>query len=765
MPEIDCLAATFLQRRHGEPVLSKNKNEPGLAKPAKALRAFLGLLCLSAAWPSSVVLAAEVAWEKEILLGVPGEPGTSYIADLDGDGRDELLMLSGPVQIHLGTPQITTLSMLGALPDGGWGLRSAHHFDAPLREALILRRPGGDAIAFPWRAGQVSCCEADRLDIYSGWPPRLEHSVGSEGASQFTGMGDIAGDGDIEWLEYGRGAAPQYAYEVRLRALPDGRIKWRAPFNGLVQTIDDLDPAKGQEIVVLTSREGLVVLSGASGLPLGSSPSLSNLASAATGNFDADPATREIGHFDGTTMHTVVTAPVSIQDFFWVADGSSSLTAWLPFDLDSDGRDEMLISAGSSVRIIDPVTGALRTQGLGTQSDRAFQAGDVLPRPGEELLQVAAPSPSVWDSGEPWAITVRDPGSFEMLHSVPGYREQTIVPALGDVDGVAGLEVVIALPSARGIRLEVRGLPDGQLLREAEFLHPDGALRAAATRLVVESPKAQRPARIALITGSANASRMRWLDGASLAVLGEYLLQDAVGNVLAPMDVRLADIDSDETPDLLFSSRLGQGIYLHRLDAATGRLLWSAQGADPESLDRGTRANLAIRQLTAAGPSQAFLWSGQRLYLIDAGSGQLLSAHHLASTDASLLSPIESAGKCQFGLRSLWGLSRWNCDTLEHEGRLDLYYADRSPLWMDFADDLDGGYLSLEGDRLLELSGRGTIRRSLALLPAAKAGIRADGIQHLRSGDTRVLVLAVQGGVHVMQLNGVRLFDSSFERH
>lgn len=357
-------------------------------------------------WPAS-------AMPDRVGRNAPGLFATPVFGDVNGDGRDELVVASNAGLVEL------------RLPDGR-GLR--------------------------------------------GWPQRL-NGARRAGFGRL-GLADVDGDGNRDVVvatDRGfPGPARLYAFSATGNALPGWTIDLPEPVNGGV-AFADLDNTPGVEVAIAgIGGHGQIGIYGAGGRPLPGWPVTADKTSFDQGvvlaDIDGDerPELLALGtraeYEGGARLVAYTLEGKSLAGFPWELPGTDAYAGGLTVaDLDLDGRNEILLSVGGRAQVL-----GLETNGI------ASRRGAPWPRSGHGLDGEDLPHPR---AGTPSSAAPRkqDPvGPPAPL--VPGVERLELPRDLASsLDPKRTLSFVLHRPAAAHLEVvdvrgdKVRTLLDGKL--------------------------------------------------------------------------------------------------------------------------------------------------------------------------------------------------------------------------------------------------------------------------------------------------------------
>jgi outer membrane protein assembly factor BamB/predicted Ser/Thr protein kinase len=177
---------------------------------------------------------------------IPPSYSTPTVADLDGDGHDEVVVLpwaAGPLELRALDDLARRASF--DLPDGGWARPVAADLDADARPELVLGLHDGLALALDLAAGRLR--------------ERWRRDLGGRILNPPT-VADLDADGRPELLATAHAGERQ---DLVLLAGDDGRELWRRPGEGGrlgAPQLHDLDGDGAPEILVATHDRGVAAL-------------------------------------------------------------------------------------------------------------------------------------------------------------------------------------------------------------------------------------------------------------------------------------------------------------------------------------------------------------------------------------------------------------------------------------------------------------------------------------------------------------------------
>ena len=475
--------------------------------------------------------------------------------DVDGDEVDDL--------VFIGTTLGQVMFVLGQTAAGTLAFKQANLLPG---EPAIVR-----LLAWPSKDGAIVIAieDAGRAVIHSGVPLLEQRHFAIDSNALSAAVGDVNGDGDAEVVVLS-------ATAVRTYSLDSGEQIARFPITGARDiALAQLDADAAQEIILAGPGPNIVVDGATHAIEWSYIDGFG--VRVATGHFSSDSSTQWVGAA-GWHQYSVFRAlPWSP---WWSGTTSHDISALAAGDVDSDGRDEILVGDGQSgfVHVVDSATHAERRIlshfGSGVN---AIVAVDI---DADNQQEIVFSPRSVWSGGAQVTVANGDAGTTEWRFlPAPGSYGVT---AVGDVDADGQLEVVAA-GSYEGVvpNVAIFDFESGrEEWRAPDPAPPNDALRMRVSRIALV-PKDEGGMRIVLAGTALNDGRIVVVDGGTR----EVVLQ--IGSSASrPMDSRaiqgmqVLDYDGDLVTDFavaLYASTTGaSGTQLRVFSGADGHPLWTS---------------------------------------------------------------------------------------------------------------------------------------------------------------------------------------------
>jgi hypothetical protein len=394
------------------------------------------------------------------LMNTSASLDQASIADLDGDGRNDLSYLAQEDRGQL---------LCARLQDTGGRLGPELRFELKLSRKVALaqvdKQPGREILAIDANTNRLQLLQLRRPEAKPGeLAGRLiQYGFGQEGADRDRDLdtGDLDGDGLADVVVTDPEAAQMIVYrQQRDRGLDSGSI-----YPGLVGAsqvrVADLDGNKTAEVVVLSTREKTLALSGLANerltfpasLPTESEPFAFDLADLnGDGQLEIvyvarDPGNRKSGFMLFALSRDSVTnrwRPFQFGDSTQVnLMLSATPTRLMALDANHDGRPDFLVFAG-----IDSVPQLFITDGKGIPVSTAGQGGIGLGEitPGAVFVgQLDEPAILVAWKNFARNIRVEPGGQWSVIdqYNAPESNAKIVGAATIDFDGQPGNEVVL----------------------------------------------------------------------------------------------------------------------------------------------------------------------------------------------------------------------------------------------------------------------------------------------------------------------------------
>jgi hypothetical protein len=545
------------------------------------------------AWPAP---ADALAGDWTFVPPQPARRGP-YVADLDGDGSDELVTIGLAASPNWPSPPSSI---------------SAWTFSTDSAEASLTHVGG-------------------RIDRFATAAFVVHDAPGFPGASIF-----VSGDSSNLLLR-GTNLATAATFPL---------------CNGPVVFVGDLE-GNGRLEAVESVHEAIAICDATTGETLRSVPGIALSNDIAVGQLDDDPALEIVAGgnplrvIDAATLDTewtydaiglrpsiaaaatgssarfvfensahgaviVATHPLRV-DHAIPAPANVFPVVWNLVDTDGDGASELLLvdTIDPAIHVLDPATGALR-YAIETGMGMGDPVGSVI----LAHAAVGAPQRLVWvdNAGPPWNgshlfVAAAAAGATAAVQQGEGVSSL----AVGDVDGDGADEVIAASgygATATTTRLRVLDRTTG--IEKWAIDYADGRYGWPAP-VAVAKVEANAPARIFAAKGTTIAV----FDG--VTETERYTMDRQNPSLWLPnlFLLRTADVDADGRVDLVAADS-GSGVYA--IDTATAAIEWLAmpfaeEVRDAEIVDRGAGVppDLLIVQsphiALLSGASHAVLWS------------------------------------------------------------------------------------------------------------------------------------------------------------
>lgn len=682
----------------------------------------------------------------EVFIGLAGTTGFNVIADMDGDGQDEVVMTSDRRAPTFPSETGTTFAVAGRISPGAWGLRSMLHDSLKIdAQPIVLRRAGGDAVLFYGETFSTQSGYSIDLYLMAGLPIGLQKIASGTRFTRLSAAADLDADGDFDWVESGPETQAPYEQQTRVYDLASAQLLWSRTLAGSSSTAAALDQDAALEIVIagqtgyiLDGATGATEWSYAAGLV---GPTL-------VGNFDADPASIEFtGGGPGNTVIVFGVAPYTpLTDF----NIGCCIFPAASADLDGDGVDEIVLNDWSTTKILNPVDGSIRSHLHDATAGGYLSIGNV-DASGPALVRSGN-----YAGGRGWAAKVLDPATFDVLQGVRQVPPGPLRVAIHDVDPAPGEELIVAVPitDPYGDRLEIRSADGEEVLRSVDFPNLGNPEPYIGLDIVVAQWDADVQPEIALTMSTNMGSEVRVVDSIGLQTQVQFRLQDAAnGNSdVYPITLRVTDVDADGTNELVAIDGYSSPIRLYVFDAQSGVMEWRSVAYETSG-----PAQVFVVQADADTALEMLLWTGSRLFTID-GASHVVEASQ--TVGAGLFFARDDGGECRLALvSSSNNLHRASCANPQ-------FLSLGTPLpgitrWADFALPSGGDIVAVVDDRLVYVRGNG---RSETL--ASGLGWRAGEFQRgaARSGnnDPGTVVVANDGVIRVRGL-AMPLLSDGFE--
>jgi outer membrane protein assembly factor BamB len=526
------------------------------------------------------------------------------MADIDGDGRDDLVFAASAVN--------PPLVVYGRLDDGTQGVK----------QLMPASWQGAVSRVLGWRHDGVQHVvllqDVGTLHDFSGWPLREIRSFPIVANAAHATIGDVDADGTDDLVVL-------TDTDVLAYSMSDGHLEheWPVTFSlggaGADVALAPLDADPALEIIVAGSVYGNgFVLDGATGaIDWQYEEGFGN--HVAAGHLAGDATTQWIGDA-WQAFHVFGEGPYGL---LWSATTPEDIGALATADLDGQGRDSILVGDGQwgALHVFDAAT-HLERFAIAHDADGILSAvaGD-LEGDGVPEIAFAGVRPSHGET----LLTIADSTSGATVEKyVPAGGPMTIA-AIGDIDGDGRDEVVaVETPYDTWSTVAVFDLETGaETWRSVPFpgnVYDPFSIQPAAIRLV---PHPGRPGLDIVMAGSNfYDGRIEVIDGTTMEeVFSVYGYGTGPLGSLEVRDLSLYDVDGDGIEDFIVVTNgefvESPGLQVLAFSGADGSELWTS----PSVGDSTTRARRVFVAPSASGGADIVAVANDRLYAFDAATG------------------------------------------------------------------------------------------------------------------------------------------------
>jgi hypothetical protein len=682
-------------------------------------------------------------------LGMPGETRAAA-ADLDGDGRDEVVGMSSMFSGQARTG--TAVSVQGFDASNVWTVLQLEFGDEDfLAGTVVGRRVGGDIIAAAVTRPDSGGVLRRFVDYFEGFPLVRTRSVPIESYRWPEALRDVDGDGDLDLITQG-GTGVAFAQSLRAEDLITGQQLWTHPIAVQPRTLSyvqlDADPAL--EIAIGGSQGSII--DGATGLLEWTSSTAFGLVVAGDFGPGAPPTFAtgylgDISFFRGppyalTESHEVMGDPV------------------FAINLDDDSEDELATVNGYSVAFFDrrdrdgaaTIVANLRLEEMYTKSASLSELdGD----PEPEVLALDGRAGVLQSGSERGAVF--DPISGDALADFWSQRFDAmpivVVPFSGaGAEQVALFSLVAGGGSMAGVQLLDAVTGDPGLKTDVLHQLSGGQPPSFASVQLDADPQAE------ILLG-----RRTDIESGYIALDGKTLRLQVFGP--APTDpwgprfssfVDVADVDGDGEREIVV---VDEPDRVRILDVATGAIEWESP-----SMERWVRSAQSF-QVDADPALELLIWDGKDLHVFDGATHDL--QWEIESEHFGALHAFRDQGSCRLVVIAPEAAG-------SASGALEMFDCNGAPLRelsiplvegfdQFFAVHRGDGYMFSRG-RLLRIDLETGASTTISGMVGPSAGLRRDSVvfRTTDSGDLELL-FANDGKVERLQVILPDSFADGFE--
>ncbi len=402
------------------------------------------------------------------LMNTTENLGLAQVADLDGDGRNDLSYLNAS-----DSERPFCVRLQG--PDGRLGpeLRCELAKTRGMTLANLDGKPGLELLAIEAQTGRVKVHQLQQSQTRDGElaGQLIQYGFGQSGKNRDLATGDVNGDGLIDVVVSDPDAAQMIVFVQR----PGAGLDLGSTFPGLVGAeqvrIADLDGDQRQEVVVLSTKEKTLGVSRMENGRLGFPVSLTT---------EREPAAMDVTDLDGDGRPEVVyvarersgqSSKYFLQALSRGADGATvprkfgdtenvalNLKAapdrLLALDANRDGRPDYLVFAGADKPPTFLATGANGVPVEVTSTEAGFGLGNVAAG-GLFAGQLEEPVILVAQSNFARNVTASDKNQWRVVdqYNAAESGAKIVGVATLDLDGEAGREIVLVDTGVRKLRI------------------------------------------------------------------------------------------------------------------------------------------------------------------------------------------------------------------------------------------------------------------------------------------------------------------------